>query len=154
MNHALLLAVGIGFVAGLRALTAPAFVSWAAYLHWINLAGTPLAFMGSPITAGIFTLLAIAELISDVMPKTPPRTAPVGLIARIITGGLSGACIYAAAAATPITGAILGIIGALIGTYAGYYARRALDNSLNVKDIFIAIPEDIVAFVLAYCIVR
>ena len=154
MNHALLLAVGIGFVAGLRSLTAPAFVSWAAYLHWITLVGTPLAFMGSPITAGIFTLLAIAELISDVMPKTPPRTAPVGLIARIIMGGLSGACIYAAAAATPITGAVLGIIGALIGTYAGYYARRALDNSLNVKDIFIAIPEDIVAFVLAYCIVR
>jgi uncharacterized membrane protein len=154
MNHILLLAVGIGFVAGLRSLTAPAFVCWAAYLHWINLAGTPLAFMGSPIAVGIFTLLAIVELVADVMPKTPPRTAPVGLIARIITGGLSGACIYAAAAATPITGAVLGITGALIGTYAGYYTRRALDNSLKVKDIFIAIPEDIVAFVLAYCIVR
>ncbi|MGD0932204.1 MAG: DUF4126 family protein [Candidatus Korobacteraceae bacterium] len=154
MNHVLLLAVGIGVVAGLRAMTAPAFVSWAAYSHWINLAGTPLAFMGSPITVGIFTLLAIVELVADVMPKTPPRTAPVGLIARIVTGGLSGACIYAAAAATPITGAILGIIGALIGTYGGYHIRRALDNSLKVKDIFIAIPEDIVAFVLAYCIVR
>jgi uncharacterized membrane protein len=154
MNHVLLLAVGIGVVAGLRAMTAPAFVSWAAYSHWINLAGTPLAFMGSPITVGIFTLLALAELVADVMPKTPPRTAPVGLIARIVTGGLSGACIYAAAAATPITGAILGIIGALIGTYGGYHIRRALDNSLKVKDIFIAIPEDIVAFVLAYCIVR
>ncbi len=154
MNHALLLAVGIGFVAGLRSLTAPAFVSWAAYLHWITLTGTPLAFMGSPITVGIFTLLAIVELIADVMPKTPPRTAPVGLIARIITGGLSGACIYAAAAAMPITGAILGIVGALIGTYAGYHIRRALVNGLKVKDILIAIPEDIVALVLAYCIVR
>ncbi|MFZ0315002.1 MAG: DUF4126 family protein [Candidatus Korobacteraceae bacterium] len=154
MNHALLLAVGIGIVAGLRSLTAPAFVSWAAYLHWITLTGTPLAFMGSPIAAGIFTLLAIVELVADVMPKTPPRTAPPGLIARIITGGLSGACIYAATAATPLMGAILGIVGALIGTYAGYHIRRALDNSLHVKDILIAIPEDIVAFALAYCIVR
>jgi uncharacterized membrane protein len=129
-------------------------VSWAAYLHWINLAGTPLAFMGSPITVGIFTLLAMVELVSDVLPKTPPRTAPPGLIARIIMGGLSGACIYAAAAATPIMGAVLGIVGALIGTYGGYHIRRALDNGLKVKDIFIAIPEDIVAFVLAYYIVR
>lgn len=155
MNHALLLAAGIGFVAGLRSLTAPAFVCWAAHLQWINLMGTPLAFMGSPIAVGIFTLLAIVELIADVMPKTPPRTAPVGLIARIIMGGLSGICIYTAAAARPpIMGAVLGIIGAVIGTYAGYHIRRALVNGLKVKDIFIAIPEDIVAFVLAYCIVR
>jgi uncharacterized membrane protein len=72
----------------------------------------------------------------------------------MILGGLSGACLYAAAAATPVTGAILGIIGALIGTYAGYYVRRGLVNSLKVKDIFIAIPEDIIAIVLAYCVVR
>jgi len=155
MNHALLLAVGIGFVAGLRSLTAPAFVCWAAYLHWISLVGTPLAFMGSPIAVGIFTLLAIVELIADVLPQTPPRTAPVGLIARIIMGGLSGVSIYAAAAARPpLTGLIVGVIGAVIGTYAGYNIRRALVNGLKVKDIFIAIPEDIVAFVLAYWIVR
>ncbi|MGA2905200.1 MAG: DUF4126 family protein [Candidatus Korobacteraceae bacterium] len=154
MNQALLLAGGIGLVAGLRSLTAPAFVSWAAYLHWINLAGTPLAFMGSPIAVGIFTFLAIVELIADVLPKTPPRTAPMGLIARIVTGGLSGACIYAAAAAAPIVGAMLGIIGAVIGTFAGYHIRRALVSGLKVKDIVIAIPEDMVAIVLAYCIVR
>jgi uncharacterized membrane protein len=154
MNHVLLLAGGIGLVAGLRSLTAPAFVSWAAYLHWINLAGTPLAFMGSSIAVGIFTFLAIIELIADVLPKTPPRTAPMGLIARIVTGGLSGACIYAGAAAAPIVGAMLGIIGAVIGTFGGYHIRRALVSGLKVKDIMIALPEDIVAFVLAYWIVR
>ncbi len=154
MNHVLLLAVGIGIVAGLRALTAPAFVSWAAHLGWLNLQGSPLAFMGSTAAVGIFTLLALLELVSDVMPKTPPRTAPVGLIARLVTGALCGACIYAANAATPLTGAMLGIVGAVIGTYGGYYIRKTLVTSLNVKDIFIAIPEDIVAFVLAYVIVR
>ena len=39
----LLLALLIGGVAGLRTFTAPAVVSWAAYLGWLPLAGTPLA---------------------------------------------------------------------------------------------------------------
>lgn len=54
----------------------------------------------------------------------------------------------------PITGAVVGIIGALIGTYAGYYARRGLVSRLGVKDVLIAAPEDVVAFVLAWCVVR
>jgi uncharacterized membrane protein len=154
MNHVLLLALGIGIVAGLRSLTAPALVAWAAHLGWINLQGTPLAFMGSAVAVGLFTLLAILELVADVLPKTPARTAPVGLIARIIMGGLCGACMYAAAAATPLVGAIVGIVGAVIGTYGGYYIRHSLVNNLKVKDIMIAIPEDIVAIGLAYFIVR
>ena len=53
-----------------------------------------------------------------------------------------------------VPGAVFGIIGALIGTYAGYHIRRALVTRLNVKDILIAIPEDIIAIVLAFVIVR
>lgn len=154
MHQVFLLAIAIGFVAGLRSLTAPALVCWAAHLGWINLHNSPLSFMGSPIAVGIFTIAAIGELVTDKLPKTPPRTAAMPLIARLVMGGLCGACLYAAAAAVPITGAILGVIGALIGTYAGYYVRRGLVNSLKVKDIFIAIPEDIIAIVLAYCVVR
>jgi uncharacterized membrane protein len=154
MNHVLLLALVIGIVAGLRSLTAPALVSWAAHLGWLNLQGTPLAFMGTTAAVGIFTLLAILELIGDVLPNTPARTTPVPLTARIVMGALSGASIYAAGAATPLVGAIVGIIGAVIGTYAGYHIRRSLVNGLKVKDIMIAIPEDIIAIALAYFVVR
>ena len=35
-----LLALLIGFVAGLRALTAPAAISWAAHFGWLQLSGT------------------------------------------------------------------------------------------------------------------
>ena len=154
MNHVLLLALVIGIVAGLRSLTAPALVSWAAHLGWLNLQGTPLAFMGTTAAVGIFTLLAIVELVGDVMPKTPARTTPVPLIARIVLGGLSGACLYVAGGQSLAVGAVLGVIGALIGTYGGYHIRKALVNGLKVKDIMIAIPEDIVAIVIAYFVVR
>ena len=110
--------------------------------------------MGSVAAVAIFTLLAIVELVGDVMPKTPARTTPVPLTARIIMGGLCGACLYAAAAQSLAVGAVLGIIGALIGTYAGYHLRKALVNGLKVKDVMIAIPEDIVAIGIAYFVVR
>jgi uncharacterized membrane protein len=45
-NSVFFLAVGIGIVAGLRALTAPAAVSWAARLGWLNPHDSLLSFMG------------------------------------------------------------------------------------------------------------
>jgi uncharacterized membrane protein len=76
----------LGCIVGLRSLTAPAVVCWAAHLGWINYSGTKLAFVGKPWTLAVFTLLALVELIADKLPKTPARTAPVGLGARIFLG--------------------------------------------------------------------
>ena len=77
------LAFLIGVIAGLRALTAPAVVSWAARLGWLHLEGTWLAFLGSAITPYIFSALAIGEMINDKLPKTPSRKTPVSFGARI-----------------------------------------------------------------------
>jgi len=88
------LAFGVGVAAGLRALTPPAVVAWAAHLGWMNLNGSPFAFMGSTITVVIFSLLAVFELIADLRPSTRKRTAPMPLIARILMGGLCGICVY------------------------------------------------------------
>src|SRR5713226_3993606 len=86
-SQVLLLAFLIGVVAGLRSLTAPAAVAWAARRNWINLHNTPLSFMGSTAAVVIFTLLAVVELVADQLPSTPSRTKPPGLIARIVLGG-------------------------------------------------------------------
>ena len=91
--YVLLLALGIGVIAGLRSFTAPAVVSWAAALHWINLSGTWASWVGSWVTVGIFTVLAVGELFLDKQPKTPPRTAPPSFIARIGSGAFAGAVI-------------------------------------------------------------
>ncbi len=151
--NVLVAALCIGVVAGLRAFTAPALVSWAAHLGWIHLDRTPLAFMGSTIAVAVLTLGALVEYVTDQLPKTPARTVPQQLIARIITGGLSSACLAVAGGASFAVGAVMGIIGALIGTYGGYHLRRGLVSGLKVKDIFIAIPEDLVAVGLAYFLV-
>jgi uncharacterized membrane protein len=148
-----LLALGIGIVAGLRALTAPAAVSWAACLGWIDLHGTPLAFMGSRVAVLIFSLGAMAEYVVDKLPRTPNRTRPGSVIARMVLGGLAAACLSVSAGQSLLVGALLGGIGALIGTFGGYHIRRRLVSGLRVKDIVIAIPEDLVAIGLAYLLV-
>src|ERR1700733_3292759 len=91
-----LLALLIGVVAGLRSLTAPAVVAWAAFLTWINLHGTWASWVANVITVGVLTVFAVAELASDKLPKTPPRTAPPAFGARIVMGAFAGAVIGAA----------------------------------------------------------
>ena len=154
MTQGLLLAVAIGFVAGLRSMTAPALVAWGAHLRWLNLDGTPLSFMSSTLAVSLLTFLALAEFVADILPKTPSRIAPMGLFGRIVTGGLCGACLSVGYGGGIAVGSIVGIAGAVAGAYIGYYTRRGLVNGLKVKDILIAIPEDIVAVGLGYLIVR
>src|SRR5713101_257291 len=88
-------AVLIGVLTGLRSMTAPAVVSWAAHCGCLHLENTWLAFLGHAVTPYILTVLAIVELIADKLPKTPSRKAPVGFIGRILAGGLCGAAIGA-----------------------------------------------------------
>jgi uncharacterized membrane protein len=148
MNYLFVFTIGIGIIAGLRSLLAPAAVAWAAHFDLLNLNASPLAFMGSRTAVAIFSIFAIGELIADKLPKTPKRTAFAPLLARILLGGLSGACLFAAAGKSLLAGALLGGIGGVIGAFAGYEIRRWIVNSLRVKDLFVAICEDGVAIAL------
>jgi uncharacterized membrane protein len=140
----LALAFLIGVIAGLRALTAPAVVSWAARLGWLHLENTNLAFLGFAATPYVFTVLAIGELIADKLPNTPSRKAPPGFIARIVTGGLSGAALGAASQATA-AGLAAGVVGAIAGTLGGYEFRARLVKATGGKDLPIALLEDVIA---------
>jgi len=149
----LLLVFGIGVVAGLRSMTAPAVVAWAAHLGWIHLHGSPLAFMGSAWAVGIFTVGALGEFVADQLPSTPARTTAVPLAARIVMGLLTGACLGIAEGASIRLGAMIGVIGAIAGAFGGYQARVRLVRGLRVPDVAIAIPEDLVAIGLGLLLV-
>jgi uncharacterized membrane protein len=146
-------AFGIGFVAGLRSLTAPAAVSWAAHLGWLDLQDSRLAFVGSTLAVVVLTLAALAEYVADKLPTTPKRTLPGPLIGRMVLGGFSGACLTVSPNQSWLPGAIAGAIGGLIGAFVGYEIRKRLVRGLKIKDLFVAIPEDLVAIVLAYLLV-
>ena len=146
MTHflVLLLALLIGVVAGLRALTAPAVVAWAAMLDWINLDGTWVEWLGHPITVAVLTVLAVGELITDKLPKTPSRKTPMQFVARLATGGFAGAVIGTAWGYT-FGGLGAGLVGAVLGTLGGAEARRRLVAANDGPDLPIALVEDAVA---------
>ena len=147
-----LLAFLIGVVAGLRSMTAPAVVSWAARLGWLHVENTGLAFLGFAYTPYILSVLAIGELIADKLPKTPSRKAPVGFAARIVTGALCGAALAAPSQAL-IGGLLAGVVGAVAGTLGGYEFRSRLVKAIGGNDLPIALLEDVIAICLAVLIV-
>jgi uncharacterized membrane protein len=153
MGFGLLLAFGIGLVAGLRSMTAPAVVAWAAYFGWINLSGSHLSFMSSAWAVGLFTLAALGEFVADQLPGTPARTALGPLAVRIVVGLFTGACVGVAGGATLWFPALAGAIGALVGAFGGYRARVGMVRKFQVSDAVIAIPEDLIAIGLGLLLV-
>jgi uncharacterized membrane protein len=149
------LAFLIGVVAGLRAMTAPAAISWAASFGWLHLGNTPLAFLGFAATPYILSALAIAELVNDKLPKTPSRKALVPFAVRVGVGALCGAAL--GAAGETMTGSLsagaAGAVGAVVGTLGGYQFRVGLVKATGGKDLPIALLEDTAAICAAFWIV-
>jgi uncharacterized membrane protein len=140
-----LAAAGIGVISGLRSLTTPAAVSWAAHLHWIDPANTAMSFLAATTTVYGFSAMALLELISDKLPFTRPRTIPPAFAARILTGAFSAGALYVCAHQPIYIGAVLGAVGAVAGTLGGYQARRRLVKALNIPDFIVALAEDAIA---------
>ncbi|MET0499785.1 MAG: DUF4126 domain-containing protein [Steroidobacteraceae bacterium] len=147
----LLLALLIGVIAGLRAMTAPAAISWAAHVGILGLEGSWLAFMGYAWTPWIFTVLAIGELVTDQLPTTPSRTVPVQFGTRILSGALCGAAIGITTGSL-IAGTVAGAVGAVIGTLGGRAVRARLAAAFG-KDRPAALIEDVIAIGGALAIV-
>ena len=138
----LLIAVGIGFVSGLRAFTPLALVSWLAVWGWAPLGGSHLAFLGTTTGAVIVSIIALGELIGDKWPRTPSRIGAAPLGARLITGALSSIAICITAGRPWVIGMAAGAIGAISGAFAGYHARRVLTKRWLIPDLVVALAED------------
>ncbi|MGV0908864.1 DUF4126 family protein [Martelella sp. FOR1707] len=146
-----LLALFIGIVAGLRAMTAPAAISWAAWLGILDLSGSWLSFLASPWAVGILSVLALVELVTDQLPSTPSRKVPPQFGARIVMGAVCGAAIGSVSGVW-IAGLVLGIAGAVVGTLGGAAVRQRLAARFG-RDLPAALIEDAVAILAALGIV-
>ncbi|MBW4481350.1 MAG: DUF4126 domain-containing protein [Tildeniella torsiva UHER 1998/13D] len=146
-----LLALLIGIIAGLRTMTAIAAASWAAYLGYLSLDGSWLAFLGYRFTPWILSALALGEFVTDQLPFTPSRKVPAQFGARIVSGAISGAAI-ALPSGTWIGGLIAGAVGAVIGTLGGAAARSRLATAFG-RDLPAALIEDAIAILGAVLVV-
>jgi uncharacterized membrane protein len=141
--HLIVIALLIGIIAGLRALTPLAAVSWAARLGYLQLGGTHLAWLGNAFVPWIFTALALFEIYNDKLPKTPSRLVPPQFITRVVTGAAAGAAIGLGLGNLWI-GLLCGAVGAVLGTLGGAKFRGALAGAFG-KDLPAALIEDLIA---------
>ena len=143
----------LGMMTGLRTMTPMAVLCWFAYFGsdggHLPLGGTWAFWVAKLVTAIVFTVLAVGELVGDKLPKTPSRTAPGPMVARLVFGGLVGAIAATGAKGSTVEGILLGVAGALAGTFLGYQLRKHLVEWSGRPDWNIAVLEDALAILVS-----
>jgi uncharacterized membrane protein len=145
------LAAGMGAVAGLRSMTPPAAIAWAAKRGIIHLGTSPLVEIISDKVSDRAIRLALTELIADKLPFSRDRIEPGPLATRILSGAACGAVLFTAGDRSLTEGAILGGLGALVGTFASYHLRKKLRREM--PELTVALLEDALAIAAAAAIV-
>ena len=146
-------ALGIGIVAGLRSMTAPAAVTWAAGHGRLSLGNSPLSLLDSARAEHTARKLALGEFVSDKTSMLPSRLRPGSLLFRLISGGVCGAAFSISDGEKPGAGAALGATGALVGSLLGYAWRTRVIKQWQIPDLAGALMEDALAVGLAAAVV-
>lgn len=128
----LLLALVIGFAAGLRVFTPPAVLLLVTRGGWLGI---------------LFAALALGEYVADVLPQIPPRTQFPSPVLRAASGAYCGYAVAVLTGTSPIAGAALGLAGAALGLYGGLAARLRLIAAIGTVPA--AIAEDAIAIGLS-----
>jgi uncharacterized membrane protein len=154
-GHVLGRTLGLGAVAGVRSMSAPALLSRAASRGDIeDIEGTPFAFLASPRAARILTVLAVGEALADKLPFSPDRISPPGLVGRMASGGLVGAALFAAAERRAVIGAGLGLLASVAASYPSYYLRVKTQEKLGLPNWAVGLVEDALAEVAGLLTLR
>ena len=145
-GNALLGAIGLGTVAGIRSMTPPALLSRAASRGEIpGIEKTPFAFLASPRATRILTVLALGEISADKLPFAPDRTSIPGLAGRLATGALAGAALFSADGRSGAAGGAFGAVSSLASSYLSYYLRAGAQQRFGLPSPVIGLVEDGVA---------
>ena len=137
-------AIGLAAIAGMRSMSAPAFLSNYMTKHPNRRLGhTALGFMQKDKTANIFKLLAAAEMIGDKLPATPNRIKFPALLGRGISGALVGATVARSQRKRSFGGAGIGLAAAIASTYISYYTRKKLSKGTFIPDPVWGALEDV-----------
>jgi len=144
----MLLIALLGGCTGLRTFTPIAVLCWFAWRGQLHFSGWR-GFTASVIAVGIFTLLALGELVGDKLPNTPSRTKAGGLIGRALFSAFCGLLLAQPLLLSPATAILVAVVGALIGTYAGWFVRTRSVAAFKCPDWVVAITEDAVCIGLS-----
>lgn len=140
----------LGVCTGLRSMIPIALLCWYAWAGYLPVENTWAFWVAKPVSVGVFTLLALGELVGDKLASTPSRASVFPFTARVAFGGLVGALIATGLKGSVVEGVVLGVIGAVVGTLAGYHIRHHLVDQKGWPDLRAALLEDGITLVLSF----
>lgn len=141
--YTLSLAAGMGAVAGLRPMVAPAIIAYARKKRWIHLGNSLFATTLSGRASRRINELLVSEFIADKLPFTSSRLNAGPLASRIASGALCGAAVCTALKQPPTHGALLGGLAALASALATHHLRNNLGR--RIPDFAAGLLEDALA---------
>jgi uncharacterized membrane protein len=148
-------AAGLGAIAGLRSMAAPAALSRAAAAgRGGGLRDTPFAVLGSSKVSALLTLFEVGELIGDKLPMTPSRTSLPPLLGRAASGAVVGGALFTSERHRTVPGAAFGAAAAVAAAYAGERLRALASEKTGLPDPVVALAEDTVVLVGARRLLR
>lgn len=142
-KKAIKVAVGLGVIAGMRSMAAPALLS-----HYLTqrpqqgLVHSKLNFLRSPIFSKIAKVLAAGEMAGDKAPQIPDRIKPVSLAGRAASGALVGATAFIFNKEKAWQGLLIGGAAAVASTFITFYLRKNAGKSTNLNDKIVGTVED------------
>lgn len=145
-------AAGIGLVAGMRSMMAPALVSRFLGGRKRREDGLPMRLLGHPAAPTVTAMLAAGELVADKLPFTPARTELPSLFGRTLSGVLCGAAIGLRMRAPVAATAAVGGVAAVASTFGMYHLRRIADRYM--PDAAAAVAEDALAVALGRAVLK
>ncbi len=149
-------AVGLGAVAGMRSMAAPAMLGGISAFQEKEslLSKTSFKAMCSPPGAGLLGALAVGEMIMDKVPGTMDRISAPALAGRIGAGALVGAAVFSCAKQRSWLGALIGAASAVGAAYGTFYLRKYATETLHVPNAIAGAVEDVLAVAGEAAIVR
>jgi uncharacterized membrane protein len=149
-------ALGLGAIAGMRSMAAPALLSRAIRRGDIGGPGVaPFAPLAVGKVSNVLHFLMIGEMIADKAPFAPDRTFFPSLLWRLVSGGLVGAAVFASEGRSRNSGAVLGALASLAASYVGERARKTNNaQSSALANPILGAVEDKIVLVLGPRLLR
>ena len=143
MNRSdVLAAAGLGAMAGMRSMSAPAFLSHRLSREDDDAEGPVDEVLSSKASAGTLAAMAVGELVADKLPFMPSRLSPPVLALRLVSGAFAGATLARRHKRSVVGPALVGAAAALVSSFALYSVRRFATQRLRIPNILVGFLED------------
>lgn len=144
-------AAGMGAIAGMRSMAAPALLSRRLVRtkrpgEWLRRRArfSAVRLLDSRRSATGLTALAAGEMVADKVLVVPRRTKLFPLTGRALSGALVGAVIAARRGGSQPMGALAGAVAAVGASHLAYRLRKGAAEGLGIPDFALALVEDAV----------